>query len=124
MKITLIIARSLMGLMFLFSSITFLFKLITPPEPSGTVKVFNDGLEASIYLLPTAKIIELICGIAFLSGMFVPLALILIAPILVNIVLIHVFLAPEGLPLAIVLALIYLFVAYSQRERFKPLFKI
>ncbi|MBI5020052.1 MAG: DoxX family membrane protein [Ignavibacteriales bacterium] len=124
MKIALIIVRSLMGLLFLFSSITFLFKLITPPEPTGTMKIFSDGLEASVYLLPTVKIIELICGIAFLSGRFVPLAAVLISPIIINIFFIHAFLAPEGLPVAIFLVLANLFIAYNYRESYKPLLKI
>ncbi|MBK8794382.1 MAG: DoxX family protein [Holophaga sp.] len=123
MKIAMIIVRSLMGLLFLFSSVAFLFKLITPPELKGAMKVFNDGLVASRYLLPTVKVIELICGVAFLSGKFVPLATVLIAPIIVNILLIHAFLGPEGLPIAAFLVLANLFVAYSYRESYKPLFK-
>ena len=123
MKIALIIVRSLMGLLFLFASITFLFKLITLPEPTGAMKVFNSGLEASVYLMPTVKIIELICGIAFLSGRFVPLAAVLISPIIVNIFLTHTFLGPEGLPVATFLVLANSFVAYNHRECYKPLLK-
>ena len=124
MKIALIIVRSLMGLLFLFASIIFLFKLITPPEPTGAMKIFSAGLEASVYLMPTVKIIELICGIAFLSGRFVPLATVLISPIIVNIFLVHAFLGPEGLPVAIFLVLANSFVAYNYRESYKQLLKI
>ena len=124
MKITLVIVRSLMGLLFLFSSITFLFKLIIPPEPTGAMKIFTDGLAASVYLLPTVKIVELMCGTAFLSGRFVPLASVVITPIIVNIFFVHVFLNPEGLPVAIFLVLANSFVAYYHRERYKPLFKM
>ncbi len=124
MKIALIIIRSLMGLLFLFSSITFFFKLITPPEPTGAMKIFSEGLVASVYLLPTVKIIELVCGIAFLSGRFVSLAAVLISPIIVNIFFVHAFLAPEGLPVAIFLVLANSFVAYNHRESYKPLLKI
>jgi putative oxidoreductase len=124
MKIALIIVRSLMGLLFLFSSITFLFKLITPPEPTGAMKIFSDGLAASVYLMPTVKIIELICGLAFLSGRFVPLAAVLIFPIIVNIFFVHAFLGPQGLPLAIFLVLANSFVIYNHRESYKPLLKI
>ena len=124
MKKTLIAVRSLMGLLFLFSSITFLFKLITPPEPTGAMKTFTDGLAASIYLLPTAKTIELICGIAFLSGRFVPLAAVLISPIIVNIFLVQAFLAPEGLPVALFLVLANSFVAYNHRESYKAVLKM
>ena len=124
MKIVLIIVRSIMGLLFLFASITFLFKLITPPEPTGAMKTFSAGLNASVYLMPTVKVIELICGVAFLSGRFVPLATILISPIIVNILLVHAFLAPEGLPVALFLVIANLFVAYNYKESYKPLFAI
>jgi uncharacterized membrane protein YphA (DoxX/SURF4 family) len=123
MKIAVIIVRSLMGLLFLFASITFLFKLITPPEPTGAMKTFSTGLEASVYLMPTVKVIELICGIAFLTGRFVPLATVLIAPIIVNIFLVHAFLGRDGLPLALFLVLANGFLAYHYRDRYKPLFR-
>ena len=123
MKIAVIIVRSLMGLLFLFTSITFLFKLITPPPPTGAMKTFSDGLQASVYLMPTVKIIELSCGLAFLSGRFVPLATVLIAPIIVNILLVHAFLGPEGLPLALCLVAGNAFLAYHHRASYKPLFQ-
>lgn len=122
MKIAVTIGRVLMGLMFLFASITYLFKLFTPPPLAGAMKVFNDGLEASVYIMPTVKVIELVCGLAFLSGFFVPLAAVVIFPIVVNIVCVHAFLGPEGLPIAIALLVINLFIAYYYRERYRPLF--
>jgi putative oxidoreductase len=124
MKIALIIVRVLLGLLFLFSSITYFLKLFTPPEITGALKIFNDGLEASVYLIPTVKIVELICGIAFLSGRFVPLATVLISPIIVNIFMIHTFLAPEGMPVAIFVVLANVFIVYNHRESYKPLLKM
>ncbi len=123
MRIATIIVRTLMGLMFLFASITYFFKLITPPPPEGAMKTFSAGLEASVYLFPTVKVIELLCGLAFLSGRFVALATVLIAPIVVNIILIHAFLEPKGLPLAALLVLATAFMAYVHRESYQPLFK-
>src|SRR5512137_2740346 len=124
MKIALIIVRSLMGLLFLFSSITFLFKLITPPPPTGAMATFAAGLQASVYLLPTVKVLELLCGLAFLTGRGVPLATVLIAPIIVNILLVHVFLAPQGIPLAVFLVLANGFLAYHHRDSYRPLFRM
>ena len=43
------------GTLFLFSSTTYLFKLITPPEPTGAMKIFNLGLQASVYLMPVGE---------------------------------------------------------------------
>jgi hypothetical protein len=73
--------------------------------------------------MPTVKVIELICGLAFVSGRFVPLASILIAPIIVNIFLVHTFLDPKGLPVAAFLALANIFIAYVHRDSYKPLFR-
>lgn len=123
MKIATAILRVLMGLLFLFASITYLFKLIQPPPLTGAMKTFNDGLEASVYLMPTVKVIELLCGIAFVVGRFLPLAAVLITPIIVNIVLVHAFLQPEGLPIAAFLVVANGFVAYQHRESYRPLFK-
>ncbi|MBL0262499.1 MAG: DoxX family protein [Leptospiraceae bacterium] len=86
------------------------------------MKVFNDGLEASIYMMPTVKVIELICGIMFLSGRFVPLATVVIAPIIVNILLVHLFLDMQGLPVGIFLVFANSFLAYNHRESYKTLF--
>jgi len=123
MKIATVVVRTLMGLLFLFASITYLFKLITPPPLTGAMKVFNDGLDASVYLMPTVKIVELLCGVAFVLGKYVPLATVLISPVVVNIVLVHSFLAPEGLPLAAFLVFANAFVAYGRRDVFKPLLR-
>ncbi len=123
MKIAVIIVRSLMGLLLLFASVTYLFKLFTPPPVTGAMKVFSDGIEASVYLLPTAKVIELICGIAFLTGRFVPLAAVVIFPIVVNILLINIFITPESIVIGALLMLANLFVLYYHRESYKPLFK-
>ena len=113
MKIAALIVRVLMGLLFLFASITYLFKLITPPPTTGAMKVFSDGLNASVYIMPTVKVMELLCGLAFVSGKFVRLAVVVIFPIIVNIVGVHLFLDPSGLTVAIPLALAEIFlVAY------------
>jgi len=124
MKWAVIAVRSLMGLLFLFASITYLFKLFTPPPPTGAMKTFSEGLAASVYLMPTAKVVELLCGLAFLSGRFIPLATVLAAPLIVNFVGVHLFLAPEGLPVAILLALGNAFLAWHHRESYKPLFRM
>lgn len=124
MKIATIVIRSLMGIMYAYASIVVLFKLAPQPELSGSVKTFMEGLNASVYMLTTIKLFELICGVAFLSGRFVPLATVVIFPINVNILLFHLFLAPEGLPVAILLMLGNLFLAYYYREKYKPILAV
>ena len=119
MKIAVLIIRILMGLMFAFASLAFFFKLVDAPEQTGSVKIFNDGISASIYLMPTVKVFELLCAIAFLSGRFVPLATVVIFPITLNILLFHVFLEPSGLPVALLLMLGNLFLAFYYRDKYK-----
>ena len=124
MKIAVLIVRILLGLMFAFASIAYFLKLVHEPEPTGSVKIFNDGIVASVYLMPTVKILELLCAIAFLSGRFVPLATIVIFPIILNILLFHAFLQPAQLPLAILLMLGNLFLAYSNREKYRTILAV
>ena len=123
MKVATIVVRVLLGLLFLFASITYLFKLITPPPLSGALKTFTDGLDAARYVMPTVKVVELACGLAFVTGRFVPLATVLIAPIIVNIVLVHAFLAPSGLPVAAFLVAANGFLAWRHRDAYKGLLR-
>ena len=123
MKIAMIIVRTLMGLLFIFASVTFLFGLITPPPMEGPIKTFNEGLAASGYFFILLKITELVCGILLVVGRFVPLALVILAPIVVNIFMVHLFLDRTGLPVAIFLILASFFLAYYYRESYASLLK-
>lgn len=121
MKIAMIIVRTLMGLLFLFASVTFLLGLITPPPMEGPIKTFNEGLAASGYFFTLLKITELVCGLMLVTGRFVPLALVVLSPIIINILMVHIFLDRSGLPVAMFLVLANLFLAYCYRDAFKPL---
>jgi uncharacterized membrane protein YphA (DoxX/SURF4 family) len=124
MKIAVIIVRILVGLMFLSSSAYVLFKLGPIPEPKGDIKVFMDGIKVSVYLLPFIKITELVCSIAFITGRFVTLATVVIFPIMINIVLFHLFLGPEDLITVIPLLAGVLFLAYANRKNYVSLFAV
>lgn len=121
MKNAVLVVRILMGLMFAFASLAYFFKLMKEPEPTGSLKIFNDGIVASVYLMPTVKVFELLCAIAFLSGRFVALATVVIFPVMVNILLVHTFLDPKNLPLALVLMAANLFLAYNFRNKYKAM---
>jgi putative oxidoreductase len=121
MKVAYIIVRILMGLMFLFASLAFFFKLMPMPELSGPVKTFMEGMQASIYLLPFVKVVELLCGLAFISGFFVPLAAVVIFPITLNILFYSAFLDPKGLPIGVLLLLGNLFLAFYHRKKYAPM---
>lgn len=121
MKIAVIIVRTLFGLLFMASSIVVLFNLARQPELKGSAKLFMDGMAASVYFIPLLKITELVCGIAFVIGRFVPLATVVIFPVTVNIAFYHAFLDRQGLPVAIVILLLNLFLAYAHRKNYSTL---
>jgi uncharacterized membrane protein YphA (DoxX/SURF4 family) len=111
-----LIARLLLGFVFFASGIMGLMMWINkspmPPDLPERLVIFNKGLEASIYFMPFLKIVETLCGAMLLVGWFVPLALVVLAPVILNIFLVHSFLAPSGLPLAIILGLLMVYLAF------------
>lgn len=123
MKIATIIIRTLIGLLLLFASISYFLNLFDEPVLTGNMKTFNDGLEASGYLVPLVKIVELICGLSFITGKFTRLTYILLMPVSVNILFTHLFLAPEGIPLAAFLLLGNIFLLYTKWNNYKELFR-
>lgn len=119
-----IIVRSLVGLLFAFGAVAYFFNLVEPPPmPDGPLKSFNEGLGASGYFFTLLKATELVCGILLLSGRFVPLALVILSPIVINILMVHTFLEPTGLPVAIFLVASFIFLGYYYRKAFEPLLK-
>ncbi|MBL7715538.1 MAG: DoxX family membrane protein [Bdellovibrionales bacterium] len=99
-----LVARVLLGLVFTGAGIAaFAGGLKFPdgiPEPMAT---FARGIAVTTYFMPLLKGLEVICGLMLLSGRFVPLALVILAPIVVNILGVHLFMARDGLVLAIVI---------------------
>ena len=107
-----LIARLLLGLMFfVFGLNGFLNFLPAPPMPDKA-GAFIGGLLASGYFFPFLKGTEVLCGLLLLVGAFVPLALIVLAPIVINIFLFHAFLAPSGLPVPIVIGVLLSYLAF------------
>ncbi len=124
MKIATIIVRTLMGLIFTYASVLFFLKMAPETESVGAFKAFQVGLIASNYIMPLAKAIELICGIAFLTNKFTTLANIVILPVTLNILLINYFMTPENMPVAILVFLGNLFLIFSYWKNYKTLFTI
>lgn len=122
MKIATIIVRVLIGLLLLFASISYFLHLAPEPVVTGNFKAFQVGLVASTYLMPLAKSIELLCGLAFVVGRYVTLASLLILPITLNILFINFFMSPEGLPIALFLFFGNLFLIYRHWNNYKGLF--
>ena len=107
------IARILLGLGFTVFGLMGLLGLVKPPPDIPEAMItFNTGLMASVYFFPFLKITETVCGLLLLSGFFIPLALVVLAPILLNIVLVHGFMMPSGLAPGIILGLLEVYLAF------------
>lgn len=118
-------ARLVLGLLFLASGIAGLV-MPTPPLPPETppsmVALFT-GLTGS-YLLTLVKLTEAVVGALLLANRFVPLALVVLAPVTVNIVLVHALLAPSGLPIALVVLALHLFLGWSYRGTYRTVLAV
>ncbi|MDG2433465.1 DoxX family membrane protein [Flavobacterium sp.] len=123
MKIATIIIRIMLGLLFLYTSISYFFHLTPEPASTGEFKAFQVGLVASMYLLPLAKAVELLCGLSFLTGKYMTLANIMIFPVTLNILLINYFLTPENLPIAIFVFVGNIFLIFTHWDNYKSLFR-
>jgi putative oxidoreductase len=124
MKIATIIVRTLLGLLFLFTSVSYFLHLNPEPASTGEFKAFQLGLVASTYLFPLAKSVEFLCGLSFVTGKFTTLANLVIFPVTLNILLINYFLTPENLPLAIFVFVGNIFLIFAHWENYKSLFKM
>jgi uncharacterized membrane protein YphA (DoxX/SURF4 family) len=114
-------ARLLLGLVFTVFGLNFFLHFIpTPPSPPAAAS-FAGALFASGYLFPLLKTTEVVMGVLLLAGRFVPLALAVLAPIVVNIVGFHLFLAPSGIALPLVVLAPELYLAWTYRAAFAPM---
>jgi hypothetical protein len=85
---------------------------------------FVSGLIGTGYLLPAVKTIELIVGVTFLFGIWMPMTLLIAAPIVLNIGLYHLFLDWSGLPIALLMGAAMLYLTHRYRSYFKPFFDV
>ena len=123
MKYVIVIARVLLGLVFVvFGSNAFL-KFMPVPEMHGQAGAFMTALLSSGYMYVIA-VLQILGGLCLLLGArFVPLGLTLLGPVIVNIVLYHVFLDPQGMPVAIVISALALFLLWVYRFKFPAIFQ-
>jgi uncharacterized membrane protein YphA (DoxX/SURF4 family) len=113
-------ARVLLGLIFTVFGLNGFLHFIPLPPHEGAAAEFMGGLAAAGYFFPLLKGTEIAVGLALLSNRFVPLALVVLAPITINILCFHV-LAPAGLPMALLITALQGGLAWHHRAAFQPL---
>ena len=117
------IARLGLGLAFLVFGLNGFLQFLPQPPMSGAPADFLGALFVTGYMFPLIKGTEVLAGALLLSNRFVPLALTLLAPILVNIVAFHALLAGGGLGLPLVLLALEVALAYFYRDAFAPMLR-
>ena len=121
MKIATIIARGFLGLIFVVFGTNMFVPFIPMPPPTGQAGSFMGALFVThyVYVVATLQVV----GGLLLFTRYVPLALTLLGPVIVNILSFHAFMAPAGLPMAFVVAALALFLLWRHREHFAGLVK-
>jgi putative oxidoreductase len=122
MKLASTIARYLLGLIFLIFGLNGFLHFIPMPPPTGLAGQFVGALADSHYVV-VVFLLELIPAVLLLVNRYVPLALTLLAPIIVNILCFHAFLEPGGLPLAVVVVALWFVAYWGVRSAFAGLFQ-
>jgi len=115
-------ARIVLGLAFFVFGLDGFLHFMPHPTSTGPAADFGAALFNTGYMFPLIKGTEVVTGALILSGRFVPLALTILAPVVVNILAFHAFLAPATLGLPIVLAALGIYLAWTERAAYSPLF--
>jgi uncharacterized membrane protein YphA (DoxX/SURF4 family) len=115
------IARILLGLVFFVFGLNGFLHFLPQPPVSGNAGIFLGGLLATGYFFPLLKGVEVLTGALLLANRFVPLSLAVLAPIVVNIVAFHAVLAPSGMPVAILVLALEVYLAWAYRAAYRPM---
>jgi putative oxidoreductase len=121
MKIASLIARLLLGVIFAVFGLNGFLHFINGPLPTGPAGQFVSAIFASKYWVVIFGV-QFISGVLFLVNRFVPLALVLIGPVIVNILCFHALFGVPGLPMAIVVALLWAILAIRNKQHLAGIF--
>ena len=123
MKTATIISRVLLGLIFVtFGLNMFLNFIHMPPPPEGPARDFMTALFVSHYLYVVGAL-QVVGGFLLFTGRWTPLGLTLVGPVIVNIVCFHALMAPAGLPMAMTVSALAVFLLWRHRGNFAGLVK-
>src|ERR1700687_242297 len=122
MRIASVIARYRAGVIFLVFGLNGFLNFIPLPPPGGIAGQFMGALYVSHYLWVILAF-QVIAGVLLLVNRYVPLAAAVLAPVIVNILVFHVSMAPSGLPLALFVAVLWAVIFVDVRRAFAGLFQ-
>ena len=118
-KAIVLITRILFGFMNLLYGLDGFLHFMPPYPMSDKGNALVSAMIDSGYLWPLMKAAETIAGFLLLADIYVPLALLILAPIVVNIFCLHLFINPPGIPIGILFAVLELILAWFYRDNFR-----
>ena len=116
-------ARLLLGLIFTLMGLNGFFQFLPMPPMNAEAGSFMGALAQTGYFFPLLKITEIVCGVLLLAGRYVSLALVVLAPVVLNIIVFHLFLAPEGLVMGGAVFVLEIVCLYYNRQQLSFLLK-
>jgi putative oxidoreductase len=121
MNKVIVLARILLGAVFVFFGANFFLHFLKTPMPTGDAGTYV-GVLFTHHFLYVVGALQLVGGLLLLVGRFVPLALVLLGPVIVNIILYHALLEPVGYAPAVVVTVLELLLLFVYRKSFRGLF--
>jgi putative oxidoreductase len=121
MRIAVLISRILLGLVFVVFGLNGFLNFLHAPMPTGAAGQYMAAL-ASTHYIHVIFLVQLVGGLLLLSGQFIPLALVLLGPVIVNILLFHATMAPSGLPPGVLAAILWFIIFFGVRRAFTGIF--
>lgn len=114
-------ARVILGLIYFVFGLNFFFQFLPQPPSTEEMTKLTGAIYMSGYMFQFIKVTEIVGGALLLLNLFTPLALVILAPITLNIFMMHAFLDPAGLPVGLVLTVTHIALGYFYFDKFKPM---
>ncbi len=119
-----LVARILLGIILVVFGANKFVEFLPPLalDPNGGAAAFFGALAKTGYMIPLVGLVEIVAGLLLVAKKFVPFALVLLAPISVNIVAFHAALDPANIAPALAVAILNAFLIYKHWDSYRPLF--
>jgi len=116
-------ARYILGIVLVFFGLNGFLQFMTPPPMSEAANAFMAAMGATGYMFVLINVVQLLVGISLLVNKYVPLALVVLAPLTLNIILFHVFLHLQSILFGAIVAVLHIYLASVNMDSYRQLLK-
>jgi putative oxidoreductase len=117
------VARYLLGIALVFFGLNGFLQFMTPPAMGDAANAFMAALGATGYMFFLINVVQLLVGISLLANKFVPLALIVMAPLTLNIIFFHLFLHVQSILFGAIVAVLHIYLASVNLDSYRELLR-